>query len=138
MIRFSLVGVVNTATYFCCYLLLHTVLPYLVAHVCAFLLSMLGSYFLNCRFTFRAQPSWRSFLLFPLANLSNFLITTGGLYVLVDRLGLDSRWAALPAAAIAIPITFFVAQFALTSSPRSSLDEPLITAAGQPPSDVTL
>jgi putative flippase GtrA len=114
--RFALVGVVNTATYFALYLLSRTVLPYLVAHVLAFSLAMIGSYFLSCRFTFRVSPSWRTFWLFPLSNLSNFVITTAGLYLLVDRLGFDPRWAALAAAVIAIPITFFVAQFVLTGS----------------------
>ncbi len=116
--RFSLVGVINTTAYYCLYLLFHAVFPYLVAHTCAFVIAMIGSYFLNCYFTFKTAPSRRSFLLFPLSNLSNFLITTVGLYVLVNEVGLDSRWAALPAAAIAIPITFVVAQFALTSKPR--------------------
>lgn len=114
VIRFSLVGVINTAVYYCLYLLLQSFVPYLVAHVFAFGLAMIGSYFFNCRFTFQTKPSWRSFLLFPLSNLSNFLITTGGLYVLVHRFGLDPRWAALPAALIAVPITFLAAQFALT------------------------
>lgn len=114
--RFGVVGVSNTGTYFALYLLLRLNLSYLVAHVFAFGLAMIGSYFLNCRFTFRVSPSWRSFWLFPLANLSNFVITTAGLYLLVDKLGFDQRWAALPAAAVAIPITFLVAQFALTGN----------------------
>lgn len=122
--RFALVGVVNTATYFVLYLLSRVVLPYLVAHVLAFLLAMVGSYFLSCRFTFQVSPSWRTFWLFPLSNLSNFMITTAALYLLVDRLGFDSRWAALAAAVVAIPITFLVAQSVLTGSsplrPRQS------------------
>lgn len=120
--RFGIVGVINTATYFGLYLLLRLQLPYLVAHVVAFLLATMGSYFLNCRFTFNVKPSWGSFLLFPLSNLSNFVITTAGLYLLVDRLGLDERWAALPAAVVAIPITFLVAQFVLTGGGPSGAD----------------
>lgn len=113
IVRFGIVGVINTATYFGLYLLLRMQMPYLVAHVIAFSMAVIGSYFLNCRFTFRVRPSWRSFRLFPLSNLSNFLITTTGLYILVDKLGLDERLAALPAAAVAIPITFLVAQYVL-------------------------
>lgn len=122
IVRFGIVGVINTATYFGLYLLLRLQLPYLVAHVVAFLLATIGSYFLNCRFTFKVKPSWGSFLLFPLSNLSNFVITTAGLYLLVDRLGLDERWAALPAAVVAIPITFLVAQFVLTGGGPSGAD----------------
>ncbi len=123
--RFGLVGVINTGIYYALYLLLQTVLPYLVAHVCAFALAMVGSYFLNCYFTFRTRPSWRSFVLFPLSNAANFVITTVGLYVFVQHLGMDERVAAIPAAAIAIPITFLVAQFTLTGGGRQRrLDEP--------------
>lgn len=122
IVRFGIVGVINTGTYFGLYLLLRLQLPYLGAHVVAFLLATIGSYFLNCRFTFKVRPSCGSFLLFPLSNLSNFVITTAGLYLLVDRLGLDERWAALPAAVVAIPITFLVAQFVLTGRGASGRD----------------
>lgn len=62
---FAVVGVVNTGLYYGLYLLLLTRLPYLLAHVLAFLLSMVGSFFLNARFTYRTRPTWRKFLLFP-------------------------------------------------------------------------
>lgn len=132
IVRFGIVGVINTGTYYALYLLLQTVLPYLVAHVCAFALAMVGSYFLNCHFTFRTQPSWRSFMLFPLSNAANFVITTLGLYLLVQHLGMDERIAAIPAAAIAIPITFLVAQFTLTGGRGQRLEEPAAEPPPQP------
>jgi len=132
IVRFGVVGVINTGTYYALYLLLQTVLPYLVAHVCAFALAMVGSYFLNCYFTFRTRPSWRSFLLFPFSNAANFVITTLGLYVFVQHLGMDERVAAIPAAAIAIPITFLVAQLTLTGGNRQRLDEPAAESSSQP------
>ncbi|GGM47801.1 sugar transferase [Longimycelium tulufanense] len=118
MFRFGLVGVLNTGVYFGLYLLLRLVVPYLVAHVLAFVLAMVGSYFLNCWFTFRIRPTLRKFLLFPLSNLTNFAVQTGGLYLLVDVIGMDERYAPLLAAAAAIPITFLVAQLILTDRPR--------------------
>lgn len=121
-VRFGIVGVVNTGVYFGLYLQLRMVLPYLVAHVIAFGLAVVGSYFLNCRFTFRVKPSWRSFLLFPLSTLTNFVITTTGLYLLVEHLGFDQRWSALAAAVVAIPITFTVAQFVLTGREHPAAD----------------
>lgn len=118
ILRFATIGVINTGIYYGLYLAMRLVVPYLVAHVVAFLTAMVGSYFLNCYFTFRTEPSWRTFLLFPLSNLVNFLVSTVGLYVLVQHLGMDERLAAIPAAAIAIPFTFLMAQFALTGSQR--------------------
>ncbi|MFI6083729.1 GtrA family protein [Streptomyces sp. NPDC051217] len=110
LIRFALVGVVNTGSYYACYLVLLTWLPYVAAHVVAFVLSMIGSFFLNSYFTYRTRPTWRKFLLFPLTNAANFTITTCGVYLLVDVLEFSSTYAPLIAAAAAIPITFVVSR----------------------------
>ena len=108
-LRFAGVGVVNTGMYFVCYLLLRTQVTYLIAHFCAFVIAMIASYFLNCFITFRTPPRWRTFLLFPLSNLANFVIITVGLQVAVQVLGIDQRIAPLLAALVALPITYVVA-----------------------------
>ncbi|MFD4503141.1 GtrA family protein [Streptomyces sp. NPDC058457] len=113
IITFALVGVVNTATYYGLYLLFLMYLPYLAAHILAFLLSMIGSFFLNARFTYRTRPTWRKFLLFPLTNATNFVITTVGVYVIVDMLHGASKFAPLMASAAAIPVTFVVSRWVM-------------------------
>ncbi|MFD5540647.1 GtrA family protein [Streptomyces sp. NPDC127079] len=113
IITFAAVGVVNTATYYGLYLLFLRYLPYLAAHVIAFLLSMVGSFFLNARFTYRIRPTWRKFLLFPLTNATNFVITTAGVYVIVDVLHAGSEFAPLMASAAAIPVTFVVSRWVM-------------------------
>ncbi|MCP2258112.1 putative flippase GtrA (transmembrane translocase of bactoprenol-linked glucose) [Streptoalloteichus tenebrarius] len=138
MLRFGAVGVVNTGVYYGLYLLSRTVIPYLAAHVLAFVLAMVGSYFLNCYFTFRTRPTLRKFLLFPLSNLTNFVVQTVGLYLLVDVLGTNERIAPLLAAAAAIPITFLVAQFVLvdraaTRPAPGAAPPPAAPAAEGPP-----
>ncbi|GAA3781074.1 GtrA family protein [Streptomyces coacervatus] len=110
MFTFAVIGAVNTGTYYCFYLLFLTYLPYLVAHVAATVLSMVGSFFLNARFTYRTRPTLRKFLLFPLTNAANFLITTAGVYVLVDLMHFSSRFAPLLASLVAIPVTFVVSR----------------------------
>ncbi|MDQ1010323.1 putative flippase GtrA [Streptomyces sp. V4I23] len=110
IVRFALVGAVNTGTYYGLYLVLLTWLPYVAAHVVAFLLSMVGSFFLTSYFTYRTRPTWRKFLLFPLTNAANFVVTTSGVYLLVDVLHFGSRYAPLIAAAAAIPATFVVSR----------------------------
>jgi putative flippase GtrA len=126
LVKFALVGVVNTGTYYACYLLLLPWLPYVAAHVVAFAVSMTGSFFLNCRFTYNTRPTWRKFLLFPLTNAANFVITTSGVYLLVDVLGLNSTYAPLIAASAAIPVTFVVSRTIMLGGPvrdsRSSRD----------------
>jgi putative flippase GtrA len=110
LLAFCLVGAVNTMTYYGLYLLFLTRLPYLAAHTLAFALSMTGSFFLHARFTYRTRPTWRKFLLFPLSNATNFLITTAGVYLIVDVLHAGSRLAPLLASAAAVPVTFVVAR----------------------------
>ncbi|MFF3752930.1 GtrA family protein [Streptomyces sp. NPDC002018] len=146
LFRFALVGVVNTGTYYACYLSLLYRLPYVVSHILAFLLSMIGSFFLNSRFTYRTRPTWRKFLLFPLTNAANFVITTSGVYLLVDVLHLGSRYAPLIAAAAAVPVTFVVSRTimlrpdratrVLVGAPVSALPvtgAPTVTAQTEPP-----
>jgi putative flippase GtrA len=113
ILTFAVVGVVNTAVYYCLYLLFLTRLPYLAAHILAFVISMVGSFFLNARFTYRTRPTWRKFLLFPLTNVTNFLVTTAGVYVIVDVLHAGSRFAPLLASAAAIPVTFVVSRWVM-------------------------
>ena len=135
LIRFGLVGVVNTGTYYAIYLLLRTQIPYLVAHVCAFVLAMIGSYFLNCYVTFHIKPTWRTFLMFPLSNVANFVITTVGLNLAVAWFGLDERIAPLPVALVAIPITYVVAHHVMIGRlhrPAAAVDleaEPPVSGA---------
>ena len=123
ILRFALVGVFNTASYYGLYLIFGLFLPYLAAHVVAFVLSMIGSFFLNCYFTFRTKPTWRKFLLFPLSNATNFVVTSVGLYVLVQFFGINQRIAPLLAASVAIPVTFLVAQLVLAGRHRAAEPE---------------
>ncbi|WP_424213804.1 GtrA family protein [Streptomyces sp. BI20] len=108
--RFGLVGGVNTLTFYGIYLLLHPWMPYFVAYTLAFLLSMVGSFFMNTYFTYRTRPTWRKFLFFPLTNVTNFVIQSVGLWALVTWAHMDSRIAPLVAAVVAIPFTFVLSR----------------------------
>jgi putative flippase GtrA len=113
ILRFAIVGVINTGTFYVLYLLFEKFLPYFAAYTVAFILAMIGSYFLNCYFTFKVKPTWKKFLLFPLSNAANYVITSVGLVVLVHALNMNKTIAPLVAAAIAIPITYVVVQYLL-------------------------
>jgi putative flippase GtrA len=118
LLTFAVIGVINTATYYGLYLLLLAVVPYLAAHLVAFALSMTGSFFLNARFTYRTCPTLRKFLLFPLGNATNFLITTAGVYVVVDVLHQGHRLAPLLVSGVAVPVTFLVSRTIMSPGPR--------------------
>ncbi|MFJ9644825.1 GtrA family protein [Streptomyces sp. NPDC101206] len=116
--RFGLVGAVNTGTFFGIYLLLHPWMPYFLAYTLAFLLAMVGSFFMNTYFTYRTRPTWKKFLLFPLTNVTNYVIQSAGLYALVTWAGMDTRIAPLVAAVVAIPFTFLLSRKILVPGGR--------------------
>jgi putative flippase GtrA len=123
--RFGLVGGVNTGTFYVIYLLLHPWMPYFAAFTLAFLLSMVGSFFMNTYFTYRTRPTWKKFFLFPLTNATNFVIQSVGVYALVDLAGMDSRIAPLVAAVAAIPVTFVLSRMILVpGASRAAEPEP--------------
>lgn len=110
LVRFAAVGVVNTGTFYGLYLLFHPWMPYFLAFSLAYLLSMVGSFFMNTYFTYRTRPTWRKFLLFPLTNVTNYLVTSLGVYVLVEQLGMNSTIAPLAASMTAIPFTYLISR----------------------------
>ncbi|MFI8421550.1 GtrA family protein [Streptomyces sp. NPDC085479] len=122
IIRFGVVGGINTGTFFGCYLLLHPWMPYFAAYTLAFLLSMVGSFFLNTYFTYRTRPTWKKFALFPLTNVTNYVVQSAGLYALVTWAGMDDRIAPLVAAVVAIPFTYVISRRILVS--RAPAPEP--------------
>ncbi|WP_330330362.1 GtrA family protein [Streptomyces sp. NBC_00536] len=110
ILRFGLVGGVNTGTFFVLYLLLHPHMPYFAAYSLAFVLAMVGSFFMNTYFTYRTKPTWKKFLLFPLTNITNYVIQSVGLLLLVDWAGMNEKIAPLVAAVIAIPFTYVISR----------------------------
>ncbi|GCD37298.1 sugar transferase [Streptomyces chrestomyceticus JCM 4735] len=120
LLRFAVVGGVNTLTFYGCYLALHPWMPYFAAYTLAFLFSMVGSFFLNTYFTYRTRPSWKKFLLFPLTQVTNYVVQSVGLVVLVNWCGLGTRVAPLLAAVLAIPFTYLVSTRILVPGARAS------------------
>lgn len=111
---YVVVAALNTISYYVFYLTLHGLgVQYVVAHVAATLVTTVLSYFLNCRFTFRVAPSWRTFFLFPLSSLTNLVITTGGLPLVVELTPVGEKIAPLVVGLIALPITFLISRHIL-------------------------
>ena len=119
LVRFGLIGVVNTGVYLSLFVGLNAVLPYLAAHVIAFGCSVVGSFFLNCAFTFRVQPSWRRFARFPLVNSGTFVMSTLGVTTLVEVLHLAADVAALVSSLASVPLTFVLARLVLVGHLRA-------------------
>lgn len=113
LMRFGLTGVANTVVYYLVYRLLLLMLPYLVAHLGAWAISVVFSFFVNCLFTFKVAPTWRRFVAFPASSLVNLLFTTVGSVIAVDGFGADERYTTTAMGIAAIPFTFAITAFIL-------------------------
>lgn len=111
-IRFIIVGFINTFHYYLWYLLFTGLIqiPYIISHIVAFLISMIGSFYLNTYFTYGTKPSLKKFFQFPLTYIVNIVVSTSSLYVLVDMFNMNNKIAPLLASAIAIPFTFIISR----------------------------
>ncbi len=109
-ITFAIVGVINTGTYYAFYLLgLKGIgLAYMIAHFSAVILSMIISFFLNSYVTYKVKPTLKKFLIYPVTQLVNIIVTAVLLYILVDGLHISSSIAPLGALVITVPVTFIV------------------------------
>lgn len=113
--RFVIVGFINTFNYYILYLLFFHIVfnQYMVAHILAFLISMIGSFYLNSYFTYKTKPTLKKFLQFPLTYVVNFTVTTLGIFILVDILRFNENLSPLLASGLAIPFTFIVSKMIL-------------------------
>ncbi|MBB5179724.1 putative flippase GtrA [Planomicrobium koreense] len=119
--RFVVVGVINTLTYYSIYLLLHkgAGLPYLLAHVLGFLISLNVSFFLNSYVTYKVKPTLKKYLYFPLTQVVNMSVSTVLIYVFVEFMHLSSNIAPFAAVLFTVPITFLVSSRIMKGPPRS-------------------
>ncbi|RYG72975.1 GtrA family protein [Lentibacillus lipolyticus] len=113
-VRFVIVGCINTLNYYILYVLLMSLgSPYIISHSLAFGISMVGSFYLNCYFTYRTKPTFAKFFQFPLTYVVNYSVSTLSLYVLVDLLQFSEFLAPLIAAVIPIPFTYMISKIIL-------------------------
>ncbi len=113
LIKFCLVGVVNTGVYYGVYLLLYRFMPYVAAHLIGWVVSVVASYLLNCWFTYKVRPTWLKLLLYPLSSLPNVLFTTFGVVLLVEVLHVSKELSPLVAGLCAVPFSYLLAKLLL-------------------------
>lgn len=116
LIKFIIVGVINTLNYYIVYLLLLKFLhlSYITSHLTGFLVSFINSYFLNCYFVYKVKPTIKKFIQFPLTQIVNMGVQTLLLYIFVELLHIDKVYAPFPALIFTIPVTYFVTTYILT------------------------
>lgn len=78
ILKFIIVGGINTLNYYVVYLLLLKLLhiEYMISHITGFIVAFVISYYLNCYFVYRVKPTWRKFISFPITQLVNVSLQT--------------------------------------------------------------
>ncbi|HDG8571271.1 TPA: flippase GtxA [Staphylococcus aureus] len=118
ILKFIIVGGINTLNYYVVYLLLLKLLhiEYMISHITEFLVAFVISYYLNCYFVYRVKPTWRKFISFPITQIVNVSLQTVLLYVFVSWLNLPAEIAPFAGLVITIPITFVLSKWILKDS----------------------
>lgn len=118
ILKFIIVGGINTLNYYVVYLLLLKLLhiEYMISHITGFIVAFVISYYLNCYFVYRVKPTWRKFISFPITQLVNVSLQTVLLYVFVSSLNLPAEIAPFAGLIITIPITFILSKWILKDS----------------------
>ncbi|EOC4806678.1 TPA: flippase GtxA [Staphylococcus aureus] len=118
ILKFIIVGGINTLNYYVVYLLLLKLLhiEYMISHITGFLVAFVISYYLNCYFVYRVKPTWRKFISFPITQIVNVSLQTVLLYVFVSWLNLPVEIAPFAGLVITIPITFVLSKWILKDS----------------------
>lgn len=118
ILKFIIVGGINTLNYYVVYLLLLKLLhiEYMISHVTGFIVAFVISYYLNCYFVYRVKPTWRKFISFPITQIVNVSLQTVLLYVFVSWLNLPAEIAPFAGLIITIPITFVLSKWILKDS----------------------
>lgn len=90
LIRFGIVGIINSSISFLAYfLLLRLGIYYLISSGIAYLLGIVSGYFLSSKYVFKQQRNTRNAFWFFLIYLSSLLINFMLLYFLVQNLGIS-------------------------------------------------
>ncbi|WP_065316774.1 flippase GtxA [Staphylococcus aureus] len=118
ILKFIIVGGINTLNYYVVYLLLLKLLhiEYMISHITGFIVAFMISYYLNCYFVYKVKPTWRKFISFPITQIVNVSLQTVLLYVFVSWLNLPAEIAPFAGLIITIPITFILSKWILKDS----------------------
>lgn len=115
IIKFVIVGGINTLDYYIVYLILLKLLNvnYMISHIIGFIVSFIISYYLNCYFVYKVKPTLKKFLSFPITQVVNMGMQTFLLYIFVRWFDFPSEIAPFVGLIVTIPITFVLSKWIL-------------------------
>ena len=114
-IKFSLVGLLNTAIHYGIFYVTFTYMGvhHLLASTLGFSVAVTNSYLINKHWTFKTRGSkvHHEFAKFIIVNLITLSINLGSMAVLVEQFGMDPRIAQLASIGLTLSINFLGNKF---------------------------
>lgn len=108
VLRFLVVGGLNTLATLCIYWLLLPHVEYAVAYTISFIAGILSGYALNTCVVFKARWSWRRLMAFPFVHVVNYILGMGVIWLAVGVSGLDARLGPVVAVVVTLPVNFLL------------------------------
>lgn len=109
LFRFCIVGTVCTLLDSLIYYLLRTIVPYQVALVCGYVISLAVNCMLTIRWTFQTLPNKTNIAGVVTAHLINlFVVRMGMMWVLTQQFNVDDSVAYIPTLIVSIGTNFLI------------------------------
>lgn len=118
VVKYVILGVINTGLTYLIYLLSLQVFPYLVAYTISYISGIVLSYFFNSVLVFKVSLHWKKALKYPLVYLIQYLLGSVLIAILVEHLGIAPSIAALLNVIILLPVSFILTRLLLKDKPE--------------------
>lgn len=111
-LRFCIVGAICTALDAAIFYLMRHLVPYQIALVTGYVLSLIINYFLTVYWTFKSRPTVKNTIGIVAAHLFNlFVVRMGLMHIFVNHIGLSDSVAYLPTLVISVITNFVIIKF---------------------------
>jgi len=108
IIKFIIVGGLNTGAAYLFYLFFLIFSPYILAYSLSFILSTFISYFLYTYWVFKRSWSWKKLIQFPFVYLVQYFVGLLFLSLLIEYFTINDKLAPILVMILLVPLTYFL------------------------------
>ncbi|WP_169083624.1 GtrA family protein [Paenibacillus sp. PL91] len=122
VIKFGMVGLLNTLITYILYLVLLDHYPYVISYSVSYVAGIFISYFFNTLFVFKQPISLKNLLKFPIIYLVQYLLNLLLMFILVDTLNINEKFSLIISIIVTFPITFILSKYVLKNKKSNVLN----------------
>lgn len=111
LVKFLIVGCVNTAISFFLFLILLKFMPYQSAFILCYMVGIIGSYVLNGIWTFSSKISVKGLFSYPVVYLIQLFIGWIVLQMVVETFNFSEKIAFIISLLVSIPVGYLMTKF---------------------------